>query len=114
MERIVTTAIAEYRAGLYRKAVLSNIHTLLVLVENSFLCGDVLCRKGTRRWKLRVLQRDTNRIAFTLSGSKAKGFCFELDSESCYRLFFTGDCGSVLRLYNTPGNVTDIMHCETV
>ncbi|MBQ7283844.1 MAG: hypothetical protein IJW74_03190 [Oscillospiraceae bacterium] len=114
MERIVTTAIAEYRAGLYRKAILSNSHTLFVLAENNFLCGDVLCKSGRHCWKLRVFQKDTNTVAFTLSGCKAKGFCFELDSESSYRLLFKSDCGSVLRLYNTPDNVTDIMHCEAL
>ena len=114
MRRIVTTARAEYRAGLFRRAVLSNSHTLLVLVEDSFLCGNVLCTDGSHRWKIRVVQKDTNSVAFALSGTKPKGFCFELDSERVYSLFFAGDCGSVLRLYSAPDNVTDIMHCDTV
>ena len=112
MKTIVNTAWTDFIADGTKKSAVSNSCRLHLLTHDCFLQGQVVCTSNCRRWNISIVQKSTDSVVFSLSGRKGKGFCFEPDISFEYKLIFTADQNSTLRLYNTPECITDIMYCD--
>ena len=112
MKTIVNTACADFSINGTKRSSFSNSCRLHLLIHNCFLQGETVCALDCRKWQIAVVQRNNNKVVFSLSGRKGKGFCFEPDTSFEYKLIFTADKSSTLRLYNTPDCITDIMYCD--
>ncbi|MBR2029135.1 MAG: hypothetical protein IKA10_09155 [Oscillospiraceae bacterium] len=114
MKTIVNTACAYFSINGTNRYSLSNNSILHILVCHRFVQGEVVCAPACRSWQIDIVQKNSGHIVFSLGGCKNKGFSFEPDTSFEYKLIFTADKNSTLRLYNTPGCVTDIIQNLTV
>lgn len=110
MQTIVNTAQAIFFLDGTKKSSVSNSCRLHLLIHDRFLQGEIMCSPDCRRWNIWVVQKNSNKAVFSLNGCKNKGFYFEPDTSFEYKLIFTADKNSTLRLYNTPDCITDIIY----
>ena len=112
MQTIINTAQANCNLGGTTKRSVSNNCRLHLFLQSSLLQGEIICSPNCRKWQVDIVQKNNNKVVFSLSGHKNKGFYFETDTSFEYKLIFTADKNSTLRLYNTPDCITDVMYSD--
>ena len=112
MKTIVNTAYADFSINSTRRSTLSNSCRLHLLIHSFFLQGEVICAPDCPKWQVALVQKNTGKVVFSLDGCKDKSFCFEPDTSFEYKLIFTADKTSTLRLYNTPDCITNIVYSD--
>ena len=111
MKKITNTATIQYRHNKKLKFCVASC-SIMLLCKDNFLHGDVLCKPGVNLWQLALIQKCNGKTIFSLDGNSPKGFCFETDCRHRYILQFCSDKNCVLRLYNTPLCIEDVIHKE--
>ena len=109
MKKFVNTAKIEYLDGEEIKSVFSNSVSVSFMMPSQYISGEVLCRRGCRRWTVMITEKELGRCAFKLNGYSGKGFYFEINPNKQYSINFWGDENSVMRLYNIP-DCTTVCH----
>ena len=110
MQTIINTAQANFNLGGITKRSVSNNCRLHLLLQSSLLQGETICSPDCRKWQVDIVQKTNNKVVFSLSGRKNKSFYFETDTSFEYKLIFTADKNSTLRLYNIPDNIS--LRCD--
>lgn len=106
MKNFVNTAKIEYTIDERSATVYSNRVVIPFWSKGNFVSGQVFCHKDCRKWCVTIREKATDKIIFSLNGYATKGFYTQLDPYKQYYMSFTGDNKSVMRLYNTPLNVS--------
>lgn len=96
MENYINIAKLSYTINSVNKSVQSNPCVISYSKPIDIVSGEITCGLSRKKWKLYLIEEDTNWIYQSLSGSTSEKFSFDIEPLKQYKLKFVCQKGCCL------------------